>query len=249
MNPIITDVRIQQVNDQEITAFLKETLQYKGIHQAVFSQRIIDRTAQERGILVSDAEIQEEADRQRRKLRLERAEDTLAWLQDQNIDSDDWELGIRARLLKQKLKEALFQADIDRTFNQNRLDFDKVRLYQIVVPYAPLSQELFYQIEEEELSFYEVAHAYDVDQMRRYRCGYEGLVSRRSLIPVLAAAVFSLPQGKLAGPVKTEQGYHLLLPEEFIPAQLTDEIRQELFDQLFKEWMSSELIYWSCQDV
>lgn len=249
MHLISTDVKIQQVNDQDITAFLKKTLQYKGIHQAVFSQRIIDRAAQDREIWVSEEEIQEEADRQRRNLRLERAEDTLTWLREQQVDSDDWEHGIRARLLKQKLKETLFSSEIERTFNQSRLEFDKVRLYQIVVPYAPLSQELFYQIEEEELSFYEVAHAYDIDKMRRYRCGYEGLVNRRSLIPALAAAVFSIPQGKLTGPVQTEQGYHLLLPEEFIKAQLTDEIRQEIVDRLFQDWMASELTYWSCQDL
>jgi parvulin-like peptidyl-prolyl isomerase len=51
----------------------------------------------------------------------------------------------------------------------------------------------------------------------------------------------------LAGPVQTEQGYHLLLPEKFIPAQLTDEVRKELFERLFQEWLKGELTYWNCQ--
>jgi parvulin-like peptidyl-prolyl isomerase len=145
------------------------------------------------------------------------------------------------------MKNSKFERDIHKFFNQNRLEFDTVVLYQIVVPYAPLAQELFYQIEEEELSFYEVAHAYDVDEMRRYRCGYEGFIRRVNLPTALSLAIFSAPQGKLTGPIQTEQGYHLLLAEKFIKAELTDDIRAELFDRLFQEWLQSELTYWRCQ--
>ncbi len=244
---IVDDDRIQSIDAHDITKYLKHTLQYKTVHDAVFTQRVINRAAEERQVTVSEEEIQEEGDRQRLALRLERASETISWLQKQGIDSEEWELGIRTKLLKKKLKIVLFESEIDQAFNQSRLDFDQVRLYQIIVPYAPLSQELFYQIEEEELSFYEVAHAYDIDKERRYRCGYEGLINRYSLSPALAIAVFSVPQGKLTGPIQTEQGYHLLLPEQFIQAQLTDEVRKELFDRLFQEWLSSELTYWSCQ--
>jgi parvulin-like peptidyl-prolyl isomerase len=238
---------LRQIDDHDITQFLKYTLQYQAISRSIFAQRIINRAAEERQIRVSPEDIQGEADRQRLELRLERATDTLAWLQSQGIEAEDWELGIRAKILNQKLKEVLFETDLEKAFNQSRLDFDKVLLYQLIIPYAPLAQELFYQIEEEEISFYEAAHAYDMDEMRRYRCGYEGLLHRWNLPPVLATAIFSVPPGKLAGPVQTEQGYHLLLPEKFIPAQLTDEVRKELFERLFQEWLKGELTYWNCQ--
>jgi hypothetical protein len=38
---------------------------------------------------------------------LERAADTLAWLADQMISPDDWEAGIRDRLLAQNLAKSL----------------------------------------------------------------------------------------------------------------------------------------------
>jgi parvulin-like peptidyl-prolyl isomerase len=241
------DEKVNDINEHEISHFLKYTLQYEAVQEALLKQRIISRVAADRQIEITDDEIQEEAERQRRELRLERASDTMAWLQSQSIDGDDWEVGIRAQLLHEKLKKELFERDIHKFFNQNRLEFDTVVLYQIVVPYAPLAQELFYQIEEEELSFYEVAHAYDVDEMRRYRCGYEGFIRRVNLPTALSLAIFSAPQGKLTGPIQTEQGYHLLLAEKFIKAELTDDVRDELFDRLFQEWLQSELTYWRCQ--
>lgn len=247
MNSSSTDIDIKQIDDHDIAEFLRQTLQYNAIHQTVFSQRIITQAADDRQIIVNDDDIQKEADRQRHELRLERASDTLEWIQSQRITPEDWESGIRINLLEKKLKEALFESEIDKSFNQNRLNFDKIILYQLVVPYASLAQELFYQIEEEEISFYEAAHMYDVDENRRYRCGYEGAILRCNLPPILASALLGIPSGKLAGPVETEQGYHLLLPEKLIPAELTAEVRQEICDRLFQEWLVSEITYWQYQ--
>jgi parvulin-like peptidyl-prolyl isomerase len=111
------------------------------------------------------------------------------------------------------------------------------------VPYEQVAQELFYQIEESEISFYEAAHLYDVDDRRRYVCGYEGKVNRWSLSPEIAAAIFSANIGQVVGPLKTEQGYHLFWAEEFIPATLTPEHRQEIQHKLFQDWLNQELNY------
>jgi len=59
-------------------------------------------------------------------------------------------------------------------------------LYQIVVPFERVAQQLFYQIEEQEISFYEAAHLYDIDEKRRHQCGFERKLYRRSLNPNIA---------------------------------------------------------------
>lgn len=159
---------------QEIFSFLKKDMQLKEVCQRVLYQRVIDQAARERGITVSPEEIQAECDRLRREKRLEKAADTLAWLADQMITADDLEAGIRDRLLAQKLAESLFSKEVEKFFAQNRLDFDKILLYQIIVPYQKVAQEVFYQIEEQEISFYHAAHLYDIDERRRQHCGCEG---------------------------------------------------------------------------
>jgi len=227
----------------EVITFLKKNIELKEVYQKILHQKIIKQAAQERGVTVTPEEVQEEANRQRYEKRLEKASDTLAWLQEQMIAPEDWEEGIRDRLLYKKLSESIFAKEVEKLFAQNRLNFDQVLLYQIIVADENLAQELFYQIEEREISFYQAAHLYDIDEQRRQHCGCEGKLDRWKLKPDIAAVVFGAKLGEVIEPIQTEQGYHIFMVEEFIPAKLTPERYQELLDSLFKEWLASELNY------
>ena len=231
------------IEPDAIVSFLKRNIQLREVYEKILQQSVIERVAHERGITVTPEEIQADAERQRRELHLEKASDTLTWLAAQTITADDWEAGIRDRLLAQKLADHLFSKEVEKFFAQHRLDFDRVLLYQIIVTDFNLAQELFYQIEEREISFYEAAHLYDVDEQRRQQCGCEGKLDRWQLKPDIAAAVFGAPLGIAIGPFQTALGYHLFMAEEFIPAELTSQRYQEILDRIFKEWLISELNY------
>jgi parvulin-like peptidyl-prolyl isomerase len=231
------------VNLDEILSLLKRNLQIKEIVYKILSQKVINQTAQARGITVTAEEVQAEADRQRHEMRLEKASDTLAWLADQMISPDDWEVGICDRLLTEKLAESLFAKEVDQFFAQNKIQFDQVLLYQIIVPTESVAQELFYELEEGEISFYQAAHFYDSDERRRQQCGCEGTVYRWQLKPEIAAAVFNAPPREVISPIQTNVGYHILMVEAFIPAKLTPQRYQEIRDRLFQEWLTSEINY------
>lgn len=231
------------IETNQVIEFLKKDIQIKQIHQKILYRRIIARAVQEREISVTPEEIQEEADRVRRENRLEKAADTLNWLETQMITAEDWEDGITARLLEKKLAEHLFDKEVEKSFAQNKIDYDRVLLYQLVVSSEKLANELFYQIEEQEISFYQAAHLYDIDPSRRYRCGCEGKIERRNLLPAIAAAVFGNPVGGVIRPIKIEPAYHLLLVEELSPAELTPERKQTIRNRMFREWLESELTY------
>lgn len=239
----MVDIAGITVEPDRIVHYLKQTVQIRDVAQRILSQQIIHAVAESRGITVSPEEIEAEANSLRYAKRLEKTADTLNWLTAQMITVEDWEAGIYDRLLAQKLSEALFASEVDKFFAENRLDFEQILLYHLVVPYEQLAQELFYQIEESEISFYEAAHLYDIDDRRRDVCGCEGKVNRWSLSPEIAAAIFSANVGQVVGPLKTEQGYHLFLAEAFIPATLTPEHRQEIQQKLFKDWLNQELNY------
>ncbi|WP_144054273.1 peptidylprolyl isomerase [Pleurocapsa sp. PCC 7319] len=228
---------------EEIIDLLKQEMLLKSICQKVIYRKVIEKAAAERGIAVTPEEVQTEAENIRHKKRLEKASDTLVWLEEQMVTVDEWEQGIASRLLAKKLAAHLFDKEVAKYFAQTRFDFDRVILYQIVVPYKQLAQEIFYQIEEEEISFYEAAHLYDIDEERRFRCGYEGKLPRWSLKPEVAASVFGASVRKVFGPLQTDLGYHLFLVKDFIHAELTPEKRQEIINKLFKEWLESESNY------
>jgi parvulin-like peptidyl-prolyl isomerase len=236
----IAEVHLELI---EIEHFLKKNLQLKQICHKILFQKIIDRAAQERNITVTDKEIQAEADCQRRERKLEKAADTVAWLADEMMSPEDWEAGIRDRVLAKKLSHALFSKEVEKFFAENKFYFEQVILYQIIVPYEKLAWEIFYQIEEEEMSFYQAAHLYDIDEKRRQNCGFEGKINRASIKPDIATAIFSARPREIINPFQTEQGYHIVMVEEFIAPQLTPEVSQDIFNKLFDEWLASELNY------
>ncbi|WP_414755010.1 peptidylprolyl isomerase [Anabaena sp. CCY 9910] len=226
---------------EEIVNFLKKNMQLKEVYQKILFQRLILQVAEAKGITVTTEEIESEANRQRREKRLEKAADTLAWLTDQLASPEDWEMGIRDRLLSQKLANFLFADKVEAFFIQNQLEFEQVSLYQIIVNSEKLAQEIYYQIEDEEISFYEAAYLYDVDAVRRQRCGYEGKVYRFSLPVNVATVIFRTSPKQLISPLQTDQGYHLFMVEEFIPAELTGERYQEILNNMFNQWLITEL--------
>lgn len=232
----------ESIKPEEIVSFLKKNLQLKEVCQQLLSQRIIERTAQEREITVTQEEVEAEAIRLLYEQYPENI-NTQLWLAKQMSTVEDWKAGIRDRLLAQKLAESLFGTEVETFFTQNQGDFEQIILYQIIVPYERVARDILYQIEEGEISFYEAAHLYDIDEVRRYQCGYEGKFHRRNLKPQIADIVFSARLGNLIGPILTEQGSHILIVEEFIPSQLTPQKYQEILNQLFNEWIDNQVSY------
>lgn len=225
----------------EIIELLRQDLQLKPFCQKVLQKKVIDKAAGERGLTVTPEEIQVVGDQLRREKRLEKAADTIAWLADQMISVEDLEAGICDRILSQKLAENLFAKDVEKIFVQSKLQFDQIILYQIIVTNLQLAQEIFYEIQEGEISFFDAAHLYDIDENRRHLCGCEGKVYRWGLKPDIAVAVFSAKPGEVIRPIETDRGYHLFMVEKFIQAELTPERYQEILHNLFNEWLSNEV--------
>ncbi|MBD2434802.1 MULTISPECIES: peptidylprolyl isomerase [Fischerella] len=239
----MTDISEIVIDSKEIINYLKSEMSLREVCQKILYQRIINNVAQEKSIIVTTEEIEIEADRQRREQRLEKAVDTLTWLAEQLVSPYDWEIGIRNQLLAQKLAQTLFAKEAEKFFHQNRQEFEQIVLYQIIVTCEKLAQELYYQIEEGEISFYEAAHIYDIDEHRRQKCGYEGKMYRWAIQPNIAEVVFGSPPQHLIGPLRSEQGYHLLLVEEVIAAELTPQRYQEIINNMFQQWLTSEVQY------
>lgn len=237
------DVSQPLIEASEIIELLKQELQLKPFCQKLLQKKVIDKAAREQGLTVTPEEIQVVGDQLRREKRLEKAADTIAWLADQMVSVEDLEAGICDRLLTQKLAEHLFSKEVEKNFVQNKLQFDQIILYQIIVTNLQLAREIFYQIQEGEISFFDAAHLYDIDENRRHLCGCEGKVYRWGLKPDIAVAVFSAKPGEVIRPIETERGYNLFLVEKFLPAELTPERYQEILHNMFNEWLANEVNY------
>lgn len=229
------------IQEKSVVDLLKRELSLHTICRQLMYQTIIKNKAQEFEIDVTDSEIQIEADRMRRELQLENAQKTIEWLQEKMITADDWEASIRDRIFTQKVADAMFGNAANREFQQRQLDYEKVLLYQIVTADSHLAQELAYQIEEAEISFFEAAHRHDSSEIRRRCCGYEGEVSRWELSADVAASVFGSPIQTVIGPMALEQGYGLFFVDALIQPELDEKVYRTICDRLFYDWLDAEL--------
>jgi parvulin-like peptidyl-prolyl isomerase len=105
-----------------------------------------------------------------------------------------------------------------------------------------LAMELFYSIQEGEMSFYDVAHKYIEDKELRRKGGYRGILSRKDLKPEISAAVFAATPPEVLKPIVTSKGVHLILVEEIIERKLDNWLRNKIATDLFNEWVSNSLI-------
>ena len=231
------------VDTEEVIKFLRRGVALKGIIKKLIFQKVIEETAREHGISVSDEEIQTEAEEFRRSNRLESAASTLAWLDDELITPDEWEQGIYHRLLARKLAEHLFQKEADKHFSQNKIDFDLVSLYKITLPSESIAYEVFYQLEEREVSFFEAAYLYDISEENRLNCGFQGKVSRWNLLPELAPHILGASPGDIIHPLEIGGSYSIFMVERFIPASYSPDVRKEIINKLFNEWLEREFSY------
>jgi hypothetical protein len=175
----------------EVLQYVKKNFQLKDLFQGVLSCKLIEEAATARDIIVTELEIRAEVDRWRQQNRFQKAADAMAWLQAQKISVKDLEAAMADRIRRFKLSRALFENEAQRYFMQNKPGFEQVSLYQIKVANQFLAKELFFQIEEQEISFFEAAHRYHLNPGRRRNCGYEGRCQPMSSTPNLE--IFCLP--------------------------------------------------------
>lgn len=236
-------IKTAGIRSEDVINFLKKDLALQEIILKIASERVIKEVADEKGITISIEEIQVEGDRWREQNNLQNTSDLITWLVEKELFYQDWEQKIRDRLLAQKLAKHLFDRQVEEYFTEHQAEFEQILLYQIVVPFERIARDLFYQIEEQEFSFFEAAHLYDIDQRRRLTCGYQGWLTLSELQPEFIEAILNAKLGELIRPIKTEAGYHLLLVEQVIEARLTPKTRGKIVNKFFEEWLKCEVNY------
>lgn len=212
-----------------------------GVLQDSAAEAVIARAVSSAGISISDDELQEAADAFRAENGLHRIADTEAWLQARSMTLEDMEASLERGLATEKLRDQLASdGATQKYFAENKLRFDAVDISQIVVSDEGLAEELYSQITEEDEDFYQLASQHSIDASGQAR-GYLGKVARKSLSPQVESVVYGADMGDIVGPVKTDQGYHVIKIEAFRSGALDDETQGQIRQLLFDQWLQEKL--------
>lgn len=211
--------------------------------KGVLRRQIVTARAQADSIAPTPAELQAAADRFRIENNLASAEATQAWLNKNLLSIDDFEDIITHNLVADKLAQHLFGDRVKEYFYQNSLDYTKAIIYEVILADRDLAMEIFYSIQEGDLSFADVAHQYITDTELRRRGGYLGKVGRKQLRPEISAAVFAAKPPQLLEPLVTAIGVHLIQVEEIIQPELDPALDRQIRAELFNGWLDEAIAH------
>ncbi len=226
---------------EDIIHNLKLGFEIPKVVEEIATRKIVAETASELGITVDEKEIQQEGDNLRLEKKLVTAKDTWMWLKTHHLTLKEFEKFVYAKILEKKLANHLFADEVEKVFYENKLNYVQIATYEVVLDDRDLALELFYALQEGEISFQEIARQYIQEPKLRCAGGYQGIRDRRAFRPEIAAAVFASRPPEILKPITTSKGVHLVWVEEIIQPQLDEELRQKIIKELFSDWLKQQI--------
>ncbi len=163
-----------------------------------------------------------------------------AWLEQKGIALEDFEKQILKGIKLDKYKRKTWEDGLESYFLKRKPQLDRVVYSLIRHQDAGTIQELFFRIQENESSF--------VDEARKHSQGPEaqtggliGPVEIHTPNPKIAKILSESKPGQVWSPTKVGEWFVLVRLEKYITAQLDQEMRQRLLDELFQTWLREQI--------
>lgn len=236
---IALEVNGEEVSLYDVLKLAKLNGQLQFVQTAIDAE-LIRKAAEQLGIEVSDEDLQQAADDFRVELDLIDTNATEAWLAAHYLSYEDWETLLEGQIIARKLREALTENRIEQTFAEQRLSFDAAAVSRIVLSEEGIARELRAQIVEDGSDFHALAREFSIDDATRLAGGYAGPMRRSEMEAAIESAVFGAQAGKVVGPLKTDDGWHLIKIESLHPARLDDALRETIKSQIFDDWLCEQ---------
>jgi parvulin-like peptidyl-prolyl isomerase len=208
--------------------------------EKIIERKIIISAAEAAEIKVTKEELQQASDQMRAMSQLKDAQATWAWLEKYGLSLDDFEEIVHISLISKKLINYLCAEKVEAYFYEHQLDYTCAIIYEIILDDQDEALELFYEIQESEISFYDAAQQYIQDLELRRKGGYRGKVNRAEMKPEVSATVFAAMPSQLLKPIVTADGIYLVLVEEIIQTELDRDLRQQIMLSLYSQWLEQQ---------
>jgi parvulin-like peptidyl-prolyl isomerase len=217
------------------TALRHSIFQNESFLKDAITGEVIRQYAAKTGISNTDAELQLAVDEIRYSRGLESADAARLWLRENQLSVLSLQSAVDLMLLRNKVRGAISQAEVQAHYAEHKLEYEKVDLYSIRVDSQAKAAELHSQITDEGANFHVLAMEHSRDEETRHVGGYVGQLTRGGMAAEVEAAVFASRPPDLIGPVKTEKGWNLFKVTKIhrpTLAEVDGLIRLELMQQL-----------------
>ncbi len=239
-------IQVALVDGEPVTlADVLRTMRASGAIDAVYkglADTVAQRKATKLGLGISTEDLQSAADNYRDANGLQKASDTMDWLEAQGRSVEEFEASLEFTLLSERLRNHVASdRTVRRRFQSEGAAFNAAELSQIVIfdyDEAVLVQR---SIANGAIDFYDAARQYSEDFDTKAAGGYVGWRSKRALPPDLADQILSSEPGEVIGPVPIGDVFAILKILAIRAPKLDDATRTHLRETVFREWIDEQL--------
>jgi foldase protein PrsA len=219
--------------------------QYEQLRDAALSDLILSRwvlgEADERGIEVSEREVDEELDRViQQEFGSQKAFEKF--LRQSGFTLEEARQRVKLQVISQRIQEAVLPSDpsisdqeIEDYYDANETQFEtpETRDVRVVLTKTEAeADEALAALEEDDTpkGWQEVAKEYSIDEATKNSGGLREQVVEGQSEPALDEQIFQAPEGELVGPFRTNAGFYVIQVESINPASTTsiDDARRDI---------------------
>lgn len=158
----------------------------------------------------------------------------------EGVAAQDVDFYLVRPLLLEKFKENQFGPKVEQTFLDMKTGMDSLVFSMIRHRDHELIRELYFRIRTGEEEFEAIAAKYS-EGRESSSGGLVGPIAFRQLNPVLAGVLVSAECGIVKPPFVIDGSGVIVRLKEKIPARLDLEMRRQLIETLFQEWVKREV--------
>lgn len=167
-------------------------------------------------------------------------EQVQQWLDLQGLTREQLEDIATRQFRIEKFKQETWGNKLEAYFLKRKGQLDKAIYSLIRTNDIGIAQEVYFRLIDGEQTFEEIAHQYS-QGAEAQTGGLIGPVELSTPHPAIAQLIATQPPGKICQPIKLEQWYVIVRPEQLIPSQLDEPMRQRLINELFQTWLQEEM--------
>lgn len=230
---------VLQVGDRTITTDkIVPLLKQYGILPQLVREIIIEQATAK--ILLEQEETMKAYKQFYQENQLSTEDDLQVWLDTRGLEREQLDYIVTRNAKLENFKKITWGDKLETYFIQRKAKLDRVVYSLIRVGDVGIAQELYFRIQEGEQSFSDLAREYSQGPEGQTG-GILGPMELGIPHPALANILSSSQPGQLIPPTRLGEWMVIVRLEKFIPAQLDDAMRQRLLNELFENWLQTQL--------
>jgi len=151
--------------------------------------------------------------------------------------------GLTEASLRRSIADGILQSKVQAKVAPTPTQLTEVRARHILVRTKALADSIYAQLQKNPSLFVSLAKKYSIDTGSAPNGGELGYLAHGATVPPFDQAIFSLKQGQISMPVKSQYGYHIIQVEgrkTVAYKSLDPQTQQAVTTYAFRKWLLNQ---------